>query len=163
VSQEGEMSFEAWVETYKPEKNNLVAEDRNYDGYMFETFGAEELYIKKIAREAPARVWTLVQGDNNGFYLSNGYHWVNRLGYFVTGIPYEGEGLEICVGDPDRYYVEKHNGFDWIISDREAPGFSTVCSVPLGLVHAEEIAEQIAEALNAMDIEFDLSHEEDED
>lgn len=153
-------SYEDWVGKYHPEKNSIVAEERGYEGTMFETYGPELTYVKNIAHAAPNRVWTLVSGDNGGLYITSGWHFVNRLGYFVTAIPCENDDIiEICVGDPDRYYADQHTGSNWIVTDGE----NIICSVPLGYVNAAEIAEQIASALNCESIELDLTHEDDED
>lgn len=158
------LSYEDWVERFQPEKNNIVDDDRGYDGTLFETYGPEVEFVKEIGRLNPHRVWTLVSGDDGGLYLTSGWHFVNREGYFITAVPCPAdEDYEITVGDPDRYTVEKHNGFDWTVVDREATGFNIVCSVPIGLVNAEDIAGEIADALNANGVELDLSHEDDED
>ena len=55
---------------------------------MFETFGVELGYVLATADLKPNHVWTLVEGDG-GTYVVNGYHLVNRIGYFVTQVPYD--------------------------------------------------------------------------
>ena len=40
--------------------------------------------------------WTTWRSYNNGnLYIVDGYHLVNRLNYFVTEVPFEGEFLEV--------------------------------------------------------------------
>jgi hypothetical protein len=39
-----------------------------------------------------------VDGDD-GTYIVNGYHLVNRIHYFITEIPFEGEFLEVLDTD----------------------------------------------------------------
>lgn len=158
------LSYEDWVERFQPEKNNIVDEDRGYDGTMFETYGPEVEFVKEIGRLNPHRVWTLISGDDGGVYLTSGWHYVNRVGYFITAVPCPAdEDYEITVGDPDRYYADQIIGSGWIVKDREATGCDIICSVPHGLIHGAEIAGEIADALNANGVELDLSHEDDED
>jgi hypothetical protein len=93
------LTYEEWVEKFKPEKNCIVTEDRGYDGLMFETFGPELEYV----RQQPAnRVWTVLDADGR-CWIASGTHFVNRVGYFVAGVPYVGEELvEIVIHeDPD--------------------------------------------------------------
>lgn len=37
----------------------------------------------------PLTVWTEVDGCDGGTTVLNGYHYVNRLGYFITEVPYD--------------------------------------------------------------------------
>ena len=36
-------------------------------------------------------VWTLVEGDDDTMYISNGMRLVNRMGYFITREEWQGE------------------------------------------------------------------------
>jgi hypothetical protein len=78
-----EMDFDEWCATYKPIPNNIV-EDSSFDGTMFETYGAEVEFVKKAD---PAYIWMYGDGDDGGTYLWNGWHIVNRIGYFITEVP----------------------------------------------------------------------------
>jgi hypothetical protein len=78
-----EMDFDEWCATYKPIPNNIV-EDSSFDGTMFETYGAEVAFVKKAD---PAYIWMYGDGDDGGTYLWNGWHIVNRIGYFITEVP----------------------------------------------------------------------------
>jgi len=86
------MNYQEWEATYLPKLNHL-AEDIN-SHHMFETYGEELGYVLAIADLEPNRVWTLVDGED-GIYVTNGYHLVNRIGYLITAIPFEGEFLEV--------------------------------------------------------------------
>lgn len=77
-----EMSYDEWVETYKPMRNPFT--DNGFDGTMFETYGQEEDFIDNID---PLCVWTWCSGD--GDYITEGKRFVNRMGYFVTENPYK--------------------------------------------------------------------------
>ena len=80
-----EMTFEDWEKTYKPIPNhideNASFQDDNNVGIMFETYGDEVAFVKKAD---PAHIWTYGDGDDGGGYIWSGWHFVNRLGYFIT-------------------------------------------------------------------------------
>ena len=97
------MTQEEWLEKYKPQVNHLDPDaswqDENGNGIMYETFGAEVQYVYD---QDPLKVWTYMDGDDGGTYLSNGCALVNRIGYFVCAVPYaENESIEIQVSEPD--------------------------------------------------------------
>jgi len=78
-----EMDFDEWFDTYKPIPNNIDT-NASFDGHMFETYGDEVEFVKKVD---PAYIWTYGDGDNGGSYVWNGWHFVNRIGYFITEVP----------------------------------------------------------------------------
>lgn len=94
-------------------------------GRMYETFGAEAEAVKKVANVNPCIVWTFMNGDVeaslcekagfrkqdddgeteffdeddmrvDGDFIGDGYHYVNRIGYFITEIPAE-EGVTYVI------------------------------------------------------------------
>ena len=83
------MSFDKWVETFKPIANTTTP-NAPFDGTMFETFGDDLAVVFRrscnINPTARLKVWTLVEGDA-GQYVVDGFHRVNRLGYFITAVP----------------------------------------------------------------------------
>jgi hypothetical protein len=81
------------LERHKPIKNHL--DDSAYDGFLFETYGAEYEYIKSLP---PERVFTILGEDK--LYACPGKHWINRMGYFVVAIPWtqKQEGRSYFVG-----------------------------------------------------------------
>jgi hypothetical protein len=78
-----EMDFDEWCDIYKPIPNNIV-EDSSFDGTMFETYGKEVEFVKKADE---AHIWMYGDGDDGGTYIWNGWHIVNRIGYFITEVP----------------------------------------------------------------------------
>ena len=90
-SQVKRMRYAAWLVRYKPIVNSLV-EDAPYDGYMFETYGAE-LQVVQAARKK--HVWTLIDTGRKHPTITSGFHFVNRLGYFLTEKPCNDEFLEV--------------------------------------------------------------------
>ena len=80
-----EISWEEFVAEFKPLKNDVSNTD-TYDGYMFETYGADYMAVKTMFALDKNKVWTLLSEDNTT-WISSGLHWVNRMGYFLTEIP----------------------------------------------------------------------------
>lgn len=68
------LTFEEWVNTYHPID----------DGHIFEDGGEE---YQDVLEQNPLRVWTLVSTDY-GTEILSGFHYVNRLGYYITEIPF---------------------------------------------------------------------------
>ena len=86
---------EQWEETYRPITNTTREE---WDGLLFETYGDDLALVLSVARKEPRRVWTWVDGDG-GSYIINGYHLVNRIGYFITEVEWS-QGDDIQVQTP---------------------------------------------------------------
>ena len=88
---EWEQELDAWEEKYRPIKNHLN-DDGFWENDKFETYGAE---LEFVRAQDPRCIWTLVEGDDGNLYIVDGYHLVNRLNYFVTEVPFEGEFLTV--------------------------------------------------------------------
>jgi len=78
------MQWATFVEKYRPKKN-VLCEGAPLDEFMFETFDEEFDFVK--GHDAKF-VWTLIDCEG-GLYLSNGWHFVNRLGYVVTEVEHD--------------------------------------------------------------------------
>lgn len=78
-----EMDFDEWCATYKPIKNHIDT-NASFDGEMFETYGKELEFVKAADED---RIWMYGDGDDGGSYIWNGWHIVNRIGYFITEVP----------------------------------------------------------------------------
>ena len=61
--------------------------------------GDEIVHVVNQANADERFVWTWVDGDD-GTYILNGYHHVNRIGYFITEVPCVTDAMEIVV---DKY------------------------------------------------------------
>lgn len=79
--------FQIWKDTFKPIKND-IDENASGDGCMFETFGAELDKVVAANKADPGKVWTLLDVDGD-LYIGQGYHHVNRMGYFITEVAYD--------------------------------------------------------------------------
>lgn len=85
-----EKQFDEWYEKYKPIKNHYKENDL-WVNDMFETYGEELDFVRA---QDQRHIWTLVDGEG-GLYITNGYHLINRVNYFVTEVPFEGEFLDV--------------------------------------------------------------------
>lgn len=87
------MRFTTFEKKFEPELNYL---DKNapLNGHGFETFGRELEYVQSVYAIAPGRVWTGVDCDGK-WYISNGWHHVNRVVYLVTKEPCDRPALDI--------------------------------------------------------------------
>jgi hypothetical protein len=81
------MTYDYWEANFKPIKNSLV----KYDQLHFETYGEEAEFVQKADNKY---IWTEVDGDE-GTYIISGYHWVNRIHYYITEKPWEDEMTEV--------------------------------------------------------------------
>ena len=50
---------------------------------MFETFGADLELVRQAHARDPHTIWTLIDCDGE-LYIGAGFHYVNRVGYFIT-------------------------------------------------------------------------------
>ena len=96
-----------WAEKFKPIKNHLVNDP---DQQMFETYGEEvEFVISKVEEN---KVWTWADGDYCS-YVSNGYHYVNRIGYYVCEVPYdEDTEYEIITSTEEECECYNEEGYE---------------------------------------------------
>jgi hypothetical protein len=76
------MRWFTWVRDFRPMKN-MFESNRGGDGVLFETFSPEVDFVKS---QDPRRVWTLLDCDGK-LVVADGFHFVNRLGYYVTDVP----------------------------------------------------------------------------
>jgi hypothetical protein len=84
-----QLTEDEWFKQFKPIPNHLdenASFNDGEQGYMFETYGDEVEFVKS---QDSNRIWTYSDGDDGGTYISDGYHVVNRIGYFVTTVPYD--------------------------------------------------------------------------
>ena len=83
------ITMEQWEEIYQPMVNHL---DSHGERLAYETYGDELDYVRQ---QDERNVWTEIDGDN-GVYIINGFHYVNRIQYYITNKPWN-ENDDICV------------------------------------------------------------------
>jgi len=84
------LTEDEWFKQFNPIPNHLDEyasfEGEDEQGTMFETYGDE---LEFVLAQNPNTVWTYADGDNGGTYIWNGYRLVNRIGYFITAVPFD--------------------------------------------------------------------------
>lgn len=80
------LTWEEFEEQYKPLLNPFSKDDSNY---FLETYGEELQYV---GEQDPHYVWTFTDVEM-GTAIYNGYHYVNRISYVITDVPWT-EGVE---------------------------------------------------------------------
>ena len=109
---------EEFWENYKPIPNHLD-DNASWNGCMYETYDPEKQFCFDLAQKEN-RVWTIIEVENEDldpdedpdeedddddeiyqpscFVIVSGFHWINRLGFLVTEVPYE-EEIEVKIED----------------------------------------------------------------
>lgn len=97
-----EMTDDEWFNTYKPIKNHIDTY-ASFNGTMFETYGEEVEFVKQ---QNPNTIWMLGDGDDGGMYVWSGWGFVNRIGYFITEVPFpDNTTIQIQISVP-WYFCE---------------------------------------------------------
>ena len=92
-----ELTEDEWFEQFKPVLNH-IDENASFDGHMFETYGQEVDYVKE---QDVHHIWMYGDGDDGGSYIWSGWGFVNRIGYFITEVPWvEGVTYQVQVSVP---------------------------------------------------------------
>lgn len=103
------MDIDQWSEEFVPVVNHL-SDNASFDdgngGVMFETYGEEIYYVLETMKEKPNNVWTYVDGKG-GTYIISGFHYVNRIGYFITEKPFD-KPTEVRVSTDDREFADNN-------------------------------------------------------
>lgn len=99
-----QLTEEEWFDTFNPIPNHIddnASFNDGDQGYMFETYGKELDFVKA---QEPNKIWTYCDGDDNGTYIFQGMRIVNRIGYFITSVPFNADkDYQIQVSSEDMY------------------------------------------------------------
>ncbi len=100
------LTEDEFYKEFKPQRNHLY-DNASFDGCMFETYGIELDYVFGMSKSN--RVVTILEGyfeEEENFvntdgvevgeiipnlYYASGFHYVNRIGFFVLENPFEYE------------------------------------------------------------------------
>jgi hypothetical protein len=92
------MTDTEWETQFKPIKNHLDP-NSSWDGIMFETYGKELDFVREKCKENPNCIWTLMDSEeDDSCVIVEGFHFVNRIGYFITENPAE-ENVNYVIKD----------------------------------------------------------------
>ena len=105
-----------WETKFKPIKNHFRNDP---DEQMFETYGEE---VEFVANYDPKYIWTYMQGDMADIICA-GYHYVNRLGYYISSVPWENEDdyVLLSVEVECECYDEEREDNDGELGDANCP------------------------------------------
>jgi hypothetical protein len=106
------ISEDEFVEKYKPIVNHICDEhgfDFGEGCCLYETYAPEIGYVHELSKTTK-RVWTVAEGDNETIAYMAGFHYVNRLGFLVTEVPWENEDDYVETESMDEFR-------EWIITD----------------------------------------------
>ena len=98
----GEISWQEFEDHFRPKLNHFHGdEQREYNGWMYETHGQDVDYIRSLVDDPKTRdhVWTITDADGVPT-ISSGFAHVNRIGYVVTEVSSVGFD-QCCVIDQD--------------------------------------------------------------
>jgi hypothetical protein len=79
--------WDEFAEKYRPIHNTIRGVGEGEPPEMFDTSGEEYEFV--VERRTGRTVWTLVSCDDGLDRILPGLHLVNRVGHFVTELPYE--------------------------------------------------------------------------
>lgn len=88
------LTLEQFFENFKPTTNPFTTH-ADFDNRLFGIRGKEQ---ETVYQTDPRFIWTLLNTDGEQ-YLVPGRYFVNREGYFVTTVEYNGSFLEIPVNE----------------------------------------------------------------
>ena len=91
------MTYDEWYNFYKPIKNEITKYQADFLT-AFETYGEELEFVRSQPAE---NIWTEVDGDE-GVYIINGYHLVNRIQYYVCEVPISTEAYAEVIVSLER-------------------------------------------------------------
>jgi hypothetical protein len=99
------MTYDYWADTFKPIKNSI---SKYPDTLHFETYGEEVEFVQKADN---THIWTEVDGEE-GTYILAGYHWVNRIHYYITENPWDDDMTEVPTWCYRRCDCTEEDGFE---------------------------------------------------
>lgn len=85
------MNYFVWERKFKPVERENTS---NGNPILYETYGPELREVQAQFETKPNTVWTVVDCDGK-LYISPGFHFVNRIAYVITTIPWVDEQRDV--------------------------------------------------------------------
>lgn len=80
------LTDDEFEEQFKPVENI----EQSQGVYQFDAYDIKDSgFLKFMAINYPAHVWTRIDGDDGCVYNINGWHIVNSIDYLVTEVPWQ--------------------------------------------------------------------------
>jgi hypothetical protein len=89
---------------FKPKRNTLTKREE-YKGWLYETYGEDDAFVRKFAQDNPNNVWTIIDSEE-GTIIECGWHYINRKGYIITELPCDGETITVQDEDDIEYDLD---------------------------------------------------------
>lgn len=83
---------EVWWSEFRPVERDGDIHD-GFSGVVFDTVGSDWFQVRSMNTHY---VWTWVEHDD-GSSIIPGIHFVNRLGYFITEVPWDDIMCEVVI------------------------------------------------------------------
>ena len=75
-----------------------------YSTLLFKLFLMNTEFVRK---QDPHFVWTDGTSGEGGNFICNGFHFIDRLGYYVTEVPWEdGDNIEVILRTPEQDSID---------------------------------------------------------
>lgn len=141
------MTYDYWHETYKPIKNT-ISKYPDDSLIHFETYGEEVDFVKAQWEINPKTIWTEVDGDS-GTYIVAGWHFVNRINYYITENAWDDEYTEIptwCYRECDCVEQSEDGEYDEDCTECEEGSIDIPCDTveDLKQIYGEDNADIVA-------------------
>ena len=92
---------DTFIERFGPKPNHLdltAGFDFGNGGCLFALAGKE---LRHVMAQKPRTIWTVIEGDEC-LVIESGMHFVNRLGFLVTSVPFEARVTYTVTLDRER-------------------------------------------------------------
>lgn len=94
--------WDTFLKLHAPVKNTITKdwdpefpENGVMNGHMFETYGEEYQHVMEQVRKDKHYVFTVLECGGNVFWVAPGWHWVNRMGYIISTVPWKDEDYDV--------------------------------------------------------------------
>ena len=98
--------WDAWAKKFKPIQNKFYPNEP--ETKMFETYGEEVEFVNNYDHRY---VWTNLTGEMSDLVCA-GYHYVNRIGYYITEVPWDNEDDYALLSIEEECHCYNEDGYE---------------------------------------------------
>ena len=89
TSEDAKMSKHEDIEEFSERFKPIYRNDKEpFDNPLFETYGEDLKTVMDLWQKDEKCIWTVVSGDSGLLYIIAGFHFVNRMNYIITELPW---------------------------------------------------------------------------
>lgn len=126
------LTWEQFQKQFRPQVNHFGSDPSNYN---YETYGEELEYVRTKTNN---HIWTYTDIEL-GSAIYNGYHWVNRISYIITEVPWE-DGVDYEVDLVVDVECECYNEDEDVMETRNGEYGDPECKICEGYGYRRESA-----------------------